>query len=71
MSKRNKPWRHTWGDMRGPRDVFLNGDKVDRCVYADTRRGVVIFLDCQLSVNRNNYRIKSIRKKGAVEVVFK
>ena len=42
---KTKPeWVHEPDDGRGPREVFVDGVKVHRCVYADTRRGFARFL---------------------------
>jgi len=36
----NNPHIHTPDDGRGVRDVFVDGKILDRCFFADTKKGV-------------------------------
>ncbi len=62
---------HTPYDGRGKRDVFLNGNKIDRVIYADEKRGIVrvTIWPIRLDKWRKNVLCKTLR--GRVEVVSK
>lgn len=62
-----KPWRHSAGDGRGLRAVFLNGERIERCVYADERRGIVKVMDNPVRISRAGNAITHL-KRGRVEV---
>lgn len=65
---REKPWRHSAADGRGPRAVFLDGERIERVVWADERRGIVKQYDNPLRLNRRrNCAIARVRR-GHVEV---
>ena len=61
---------HTVGDGRGQRRVMLNGQPVQRCVYVDTKRGVVISHVVPFSIDRHRGCARTIRRKGRVSVEF-
>ena len=58
---------HTPCDGRGPRAVFVNGQRVERVTYADTRRGLIRYVRYPLTVNGRGEVIESTRR-GKVEV---
>lgn len=62
---------HTPYDGRGNRDVFLNGKKIERVIYADEKRGIIRVTDTPLRLDkwRKNILWKTLR--GRVEVVRK
>lgn len=62
---------HTPGDGRGYRDVFVDGRRVERVFFADTRRGIVDSYRYPLKVHRHGKRAISRRLRGDVVVVFK
>lgn len=59
---------HTPDDGRGPRDVYLNGKRIRRVVYANTKKGKVRFCD-PLKLDKYCKRILIRTKRGRVEVV--
>lgn len=60
---------HTPLDGRGMRDVFVNGNRIDAVVWADTRAGVVWFAPEPVRVTRHD-DVYCRRLRGRVEVVF-
>ena len=60
---------HKVGDGLGPRDVFLDGDRVEGCVYADTELGVVELIKQPFVVVDDE--LQTERKYGNVTVVFR
>ena len=64
-----RDWIHTPDDGRGLRVVTLNGVVIDRCVYADTKKGIVRFHDNPAKVHKYGKRIIERTLHGAVEVI--
>ncbi len=62
---------HTPYDGRGTRDVFLNGNKIDRVIYADEKRGIVRVIHSPPRVDERNKRVLWKTMRGCVEVVSK
>ena len=62
------PWIHTPDDGRGMRAVYLDGQKVDQVVYADTRRGVVRMHHKPIRINRKREVVRTYKRTGKVEV---
>ncbi len=62
------PHIHKPDDGRGMRLVTLNGEPIQHCVYADTKRGVVIAHVMPLTLNRRGDCIQTRRMKGRVVV---
>lgn len=60
---------HKVGDGRGLRDVFLDGERVEECIYADTELGVVEFIKKPFVVVDDE--LQTERKSGNVTVVFR
>jgi hypothetical protein len=61
------PYIHTPDDCRGPRIVLVNGKRVDRVTYADTRRGLIRYTAYPLRVNKREEVVERTRR-GKVEV---
>jgi len=61
---------HTPHDGRGLRHVFVNGNKIDRVIYADTKRGVVRYLPYPVRLHRNRQEVYSRVLRGNVEVAL-
>ena len=70
----NSP-KHFWNDGRGRRDVFLNGEKLEGVVYANTAKGFVRVVrkdyggNILLNKNGDSVWLKTLR--GNVEVIPK
>lgn len=60
---------HTPRDGRGRRDVFLNGEKIDLVIYADTKRGIVRVVGNTIRLDKHHKRVLSKTLRGNVEVV--
>ena len=62
---------HHPDDGRGQRQVFLDGKPIKRCLYADTRRGLVRVFNDPLRLDK--YRKRALWKtlRGDVRVVPK
>lgn len=60
---------HTPQDGRRHRDVFVNGNRIDNVVWADTRGGVVWFCPEPLRLVKGKDIPYARRLRGAVEVV--
>ncbi|SDF69775.1 hypothetical protein SAMN05216571_101262 [Onishia taeanensis] len=60
---------HVPEDGRGPREVFVDGHKIDKVCYADTRRGIVDYYPQPIKVDKWGKRVISRRMRGRVEVV--
>lgn len=60
---------HTIDDGRGARDVFVNGNKVELAVYADTKKGIVRFRPHPARVAKNGQEFYTRGLRGKVEVV--
>jgi len=50
-------------------DVFVNGNIIDGVVYADTKKGVVIFAPKPYRAAKNKDYVYTRRLEGNVEVV--
>lgn len=61
---------HTPSDGRGPRRVLLDGQVVEKVVYADTRKGVVRHYDTPVRLHKHGKRALQRTKHGKVEVEF-
>lgn len=60
---------HTVGDGRGFRHVYVDGRKVEKAVYADTRRGIVVCNMTPTRLDKRGKRVLTRRLRGEVEVV--
>ena len=60
---------HRPDDGRGRRDVFVNGNKIDSVVWADTKNGVVKFAPRPYRAIKNGDEIYTRELRGKVEVV--
>ena len=58
---------HTPNDGRGPRAVFVDGERVERVTYADTRRGLIRYSHYPLRANARGEVVERTRR-GKVEV---
>lgn len=61
---------HTPGDGRGPRNVFVNGNKIGKVFYADTEKGLVKFYPQPVRVHRNGLEAYSRELRGTVTLEF-
>lgn len=61
---------HTPRDGRGPRRVLVDGREVKRCLYADTRRGIVDCYRYPLKLHKYRKRAITQRLRGVVEVLY-
>ena len=59
---------HTLSDGRGPREVFLNGRRIRRVIYADEKKGFALvgYAVPRLDKNRENILTRTLR--GKIEV---
>lgn len=55
----------------GPADVFLNGNRIERVIYADTKRGFVRVIGNPAKIDKYMKRVLSETMRGAVEVRLK
>ena len=63
---------HTPYDGRGTnRDVLLNGNKIDRVLYADEKRGIVRVVGNPIRIDKWHKRVLWRTLRGRVEVVSK
>ena len=61
---------HTPTDGRGnDRVVFLNGKKIERVIYADTKRGIVRVVGNPIKLCKHGKQVKAKTMRGAVEVL--
>ncbi len=58
-------------EMGKPVEVFLNGKKVDHCIYADTKKGKVVFYPQPYKVHKHRKRLISKTLHGNVTVEYK
>ena len=62
---------HTFGDERGPRHAFVNGNKIPLAVWADTKRGEVIYMPYPPRAHKlRRDEIFTRKLKGVVTVEF-
>lgn len=60
---------HTPHDGRGRRDVYVNGNKTEFVLWADTRAGVVVYAPHPLRVHRRlRDQVYTRKLRGKVEV---
>lgn len=62
------PWIHTPGDGRGQRQVYLDGEPVYMCVYANTRTGVIRAYHDPVKVCPRREVVRSYKRRGNVRV---
>ena len=55
----------------GPSDVFLNGNRIERVIYADTKRGFVRVIGNPAKIDKYGKRVLWKTQHGAVEVRLK
>lgn len=55
----------------GPSDVFLNGNRIERVIYADTKRGFVRVIGNPAKIDKYGKRVLWKTLHGAVEVRLK
>ena len=55
----------------GPSDVFLNGNRIERVIYADTKRGFVRVIGNPSKIDKYGKRVLWKTLHGAVEVRLK
>lgn len=60
------PWIHFVGDGRPPREVFVDGIRIERAIYADEREGIVRYHRQPLVVRDGEIVTSEVR--GRVEV---
>lgn len=62
---------HTPSDGRGPRHVYVNGKKVERCILADTRRGFAVYNEFPFRiVGKDELATKRIKGRVRVEAIL-
>lgn len=67
----NRDTFHHCEDGRGHRQVFVNGNKISRVVWADEEKGIVCFHPEPLRCHRRGpLRVYSRKLRGKVVVVF-
>jgi len=59
---------HTPSDGRGLRNVFVNGNLINRVVYADTKKGEAYFTPSPVRVIRGKDEIYTRKLTGVVTV---
>lgn len=62
------PWVHTPGDGRGQRQVYLDGQRVGRVVYANTRTGVIRAHHDPVKFCPRREVARSYKRRGIVHV---
>jgi len=55
----------------GPADVFLNGNRIERVIYADTKRGFVRVVGSPVKLDKWKKRVLTRTLRGTVEVRVK
>ncbi|MGI2056252.1 hypothetical protein ACRN9T_03515 [Shewanella baltica] len=53
-----------------PVEVFLNGKQVDHCIYADTKKGKVVFHPMPLKVHKHKKKVICKTRYGKVTVKY-
>ena len=53
-----------------PVEVFLNGKKVDHCIYADTKNGKVVFHPLPLKVHKHKKKVICKTRYGQVTAEY-
>lgn len=59
---------HHLGDGRGRRRVFVNGNEVERAIWADTKRGIVCYMPKPPRLMRNRREVYTRQLRGQVTV---
>lgn len=59
---------HTPEDGRGQRIIYVNGKRLNKVLYADTKRGIVDHFDDPPKVDKHGKRLITRRKRGNVRV---
>ncbi len=60
---------HTWGDGRGPRDVYLDGVQIKRVMSADPTHGIVRVYHHPIRVCPRRETARTYKRRGRVEVI--
>ena len=68
--KNSNGWQFA-GDDLPPRDVFVDGRKVDKCLKANERLGKVVAFRIPLRLDKYKTRFLTRTLYGKVEVIFK
>jgi len=58
-------------DGRGPRLVFLNGQEIQKCFYADTKKGVAKVYRTPFQLDKHKKRLLSDTLHGDVRLEIK
>ena len=61
---------HIPDDGRGLRDVFVDGQKIEKAFFADEKRGIVDYYVTPYKLDKYRKRLLSRRIRGDVQVVF-
>ena len=61
---------HYVGDGRGQRNVFVNGNKIKNCLWADIDRGVVAFCPRPSGRIKKRGEIYSRKLRGKIIIEF-
>ncbi|ENM3904709.1 hypothetical protein EFU53_003287 [Vibrio cholerae] len=61
---------HHRSDGRGKRKIFVNGNEVHCCVWADTAKGIVKYYPHPVRVKKGTDEIYTRTLKGVVTVEF-
>lgn len=61
--------KHSAADGRGPRDVYLDGVKLEHVVWADDTRGRVLCRRHPYVLDRARGRTRNVFLQGSVKVV--
>jgi hypothetical protein len=59
---------HHCTDGRGSRRVYVNGNEIERVVWCDTNRGIVVFYPYPYRINRGLGEVYTRRLRGSVTV---
>ncbi len=59
---------HTPSDGRGGRYVFVNGNKIDHVIYADTKKGIVKYHPHPIRIKKGSDFVYTRILKGLVTV---
>lgn len=69
MSRKTPPHIHHPHDGRGQRQVLLNGQPIERCLWADTRRGLVRVSHNPARLDKHRKRLLWKTLRGQVQVI--
>jgi hypothetical protein len=59
---------HSPFDGRGRRRVFVNGNEVERAIWADLKRGLVCYAPTPMRIKRNSDELYTRTLRGQVTV---